>query len=475
MNRLLLTPVILCTLCLLSNSTLGTCPGDIDDDQQVNVNDLLTVISSWGACSGESDCPADLDASGQVDVNDLLTIISNWGACPSDDAGKRVVAYYIEWGIYGRAYQPMDMPGDKITHINYAFANIGDDGRIAIGDSYAAIDRYYEGDSWDQPYRGTYNQLNNVFKVQYPHVKTLISVGGWTWSGRFSDIALTEASRALFAESCVDFIRTYNFDGVDIDWEYPVCCGMAGNTYRPEDKENYTLLLAELRSQLDAAAAEDDREYLLTIAAPAGYDKVANIEPDGIAASCDWINVMTYDYHGSWDLSMTNHHSKLFANPDDPGDENIATRYNGDYAINVFLDAGVPADELVMGVPFYGRAWAGVNDVEGNGGLFQPGTYVPSGTWDDWSSGDTGMNDYTQLEEFLSNGQYTRYWDDECKVPWLYSPTQNGGHFITYEDAESIQHKVDYVNANGLGGIMFWEITGDRNHTLMDVIKQLID
>ncbi|MDG2291949.1 MAG: glycosyl hydrolase family 18 protein, partial [Phycisphaerales bacterium] len=97
------------------------------------------------------------------------------------------------------------------------------------------------------------------------------------------------------------------------------------------------------------------------------------------------------------------------------------------------------------------------------------------GTWDDWSSGDTGMNDFFQIEEFLDSGAYTRHWDDACKAPWLYSPTQHGGHFISYDDAESIQHKVDYVNDNGLGGIMFWEITSDRNHTLMDVIKQLRD
>jgi chitinase len=470
-----LLPVLICTLVAFSPLGRAECIGDIDASDRVDVNDLLAVISSWGDCPEGSECSADVNDSGRVDVNDLLAVISTWGPCPPEGIDQRVVAYYIEWGIYGRNYHPMDMPGEKITHVNYAFANISDDGRIAIGDPYAAIDRYYPGDTWEQPYRGTYNQLNNVFRAKYPHIQTLISVGGWTWSGRFSDIALTDASRSLFAESCVDFLRTYNFDGVDIDWEYPVCCGLPGNTYRPEDKANYTLLLAELRGQLDAAGTEDGRGYLLTIAAPAGYDKITNLEPDGIAKSCDWINVMCYDYHGSWDLSMTNHHSKLYPNPGDPGDANIATRYNGNYAINAFLDAGVPADELVMGVPFYGRAWAGVTEVDGDGGLFQPGSYVPSGTWDDWSSGDTGMNDYFQIEDFLASGQYTRYWDDACKVPWLYSASQYGGHFITYDDAESTQHKVDYVKDKGLGGIMFWEITGDRNETLLDVIKQLMD
>tara|TARA_B100001059_G_scaffold167828_1_gene167589 strand:- start:982 stop:2421 length:1440 start_codon:yes stop_codon:yes gene_type:complete len=450
-----------------------SCPADFNQDGQVNIDELLATLSGWGACPEQpTPCPMDIDGSGTVNVDDLLTVLSSWGSCPEDEAGdQRIVAYYIEWGIYGRDYQPMEIPADKITHINYAFANIGTDGRIAIGDPYAAIDKYYPGDTWDQPYRGTYNQINNVLKAEHPHLKTLISVGGWTWSGRFSDIALTDASREVFAESCVEFIRTYNFDGVDIDWEYPVCCGLSTNTYRPEDKQNYTLLLQELRSQLDAASAEDDRQYLLTIAAPAGYDKVENIDPSGIAEACDWINVMTYDLHGAWNLNLTNHHSMLYPNPDDPGAVDIAERYNASYSIEVFRNAGVPADELVLGLPFYGRAWGGVGpDMNG---LFQTATTVPPGTWDDWSSGATGINDWFEIEQFIDSGLYTRYWDDDAKVPWLYSPTEHGGHFVSYDDEESLQHKIDFVEEQGLGGVMFWEITGDRNETLLDVLQQI--
>ena len=382
---------------------------------------------------------------------------------------KRIVAYYIEWGIYGRNYQPMDIPAEKITHINYAFANVGADLRIAIGDPYAAIDKYYPGDSWDQPFRGTYNQINNVLRDAHPHIRTLISVGGWTWSGRFSDVALTEESRSAFAESCVEFIRAYNFDGVDIDWEYPVCCGLEGNVYRPEDKENYTLLMAELRRQLDAAAAEDDREYLLTIAAPAGYDKLENYEMAEIAEALDWVNVMTYDFHGAWDLTMTHHHSALRPNPDDPSpNEEIRTRYNVEYAARAWAGAGVPADEIVIGVPFYGRAWGGVPAT--NGGLFQAATHVPPGTWDDWQSGATGVNDYTEIEEFMANPDYTRHWDDAARAATLYSPAVEGGHFISYDDPEALAIKVNAVNEFGLGGIMFWEITADRTETLLDVI-----
>ena len=451
----------------------GTCIGDVDGNGAVDVDDMLGVLNSWGPCDS---CAADFDASGTVDVNDMLAILAAWGTCPDEGpegTDKKIVAYYIEWGVYGRDYQPADMPLDQITHVNYAFANISDDGLIAIGDPYAAIDKAYPGDTWDQPYRGTYNQLNNVLRAQYPHIKTLISVGGWTWSGRFSDVALTAESRDRFSESCVDFIREYNFDGVDIDWEYPVCCGLSSNTYRPEDRQNYTLLMESLRNHLDQAAVEDGREYLLTIASAGGVDKLVNYELAQIASHLDWVNTMSYDFMGAWDLSLTGHHSALYANPVNPSpSDKVREDYNADGSVQPWLDAGVPPSKIVMGVPFYGRAWGGV-DPTGNG-LYQSASLVPPGTWDDWSSGATGINDYTQIKTLLGTGQYTRYWDDVAKVPWAWSPTAHGGHFISYDDPESMQLKMDYINEKGLGGAMFWEVTGDLENELLGVIHQAI-
>jgi len=385
----------------------------------------------------------------------------------------RKIGYFIEWGVYVRDYHPLDIPAEKVTHINYAFANIGSNLRIQIGDAYAAIDKYYPGDTWDQPYRGAYNQLNNVLREQHPHIKTFISVGGWTWSGRLSDVALTAQSRATFAGSCVDFIRTYNFDGVDIDWEYPVCCGLPSNTYRPEDKQNYTLLMEELRVQLDVAAATDGREYLLTIASAAGYDKMANYELLRIAAPLDWINVMTFDFRGAWDLSLTAHHTPLYPNPADPGPTDIATRYNTDWSMTEWAAAGVPRRKLVLSIPFYGRAWGGVPSA--GGGLFQPGTHVPTGTWDDWASGDTGVNDFWEIQSFAGSTQYTRHWDPSSQSPYLYSTQAENGHFISYDDAQSVSLKMDYIKQQGFGGAMFWEFSGDRNETLIDVIDQSLD
>lgn len=443
----------------------GPCPGDFNGDGVVDGADLGLMLAGWNA-PGQ----ADLNGDDNVDGADLGLLLAAWGECPGfGDA--RFVAYYIEWGIYGRNYHPADMPLEKITHVNYAFANIGADGRIAIGDPYAAVERLYPGDTWGQPYAGTYNQLNNVLRAKYPHIKTLISVGGWTWSARFSDVALSEDSRRIFAESCVEFIRTYNFDGVDVDWEYPVEGGLPGNTTRPEDGVNYTLLLQELRSQLEVAGEVDGREYLLTIASPAGFDKMRHLELAALSDVLDFINIMTYDFRGAWDMTATSHHSPLYANPADPGNAEIVEKYNTSWAVGEMLAEGVAPEKLVLGIPFYSRAWGGVADPNGNGGLYQPASIVPPGTWDDWSSGATGMNDFTEIEAMLAGGGYTRYWDDVAKAPYAYNPNAHGGHFVSYEDAESLGLKLDFVQGLGLGGVMIWEITADRNQTLIDQIQ----
>ena len=141
------------------------------------------------------------------------------------------------------------------------------------------------------------------------------------------------------------------------------------------------------------------------------------------------------------------------------------------WVVNEFLNQGADPGKLVLGIPFYGRSWGGVSDPLGNGGLFQPASLVPPGTWDDWSSGATGINDFTEIEEMLSSGIYTRYWDDVAKAPYLYSPTEFQGHFISYEDEESLGFKLDFVLEQELGGVMFWKVTGDRNESLLDVIN----
>jgi chitinase len=383
------------------------------------------------------------------------------------DEGRRIVGYFVEWGIYQRGYHVADVPADKLTHLNYAFARVTPDGECVLFDSFAAVDKAYPGDKWEPPgqLRGCFNQLLQL-KKKHPHLKTLISVGGWTLSGPFSDVAASEKLREKFAKSCVAFVVKYGFDGVDVDWEYPVGGGLESNRTRPEDRQNFTLLLAALRRELDARGKLDRRPYLLTIAAPAGPKVIRNLEVEKIHRHLDWINLMTYDFHGAWS-TLTNFNAPLYPSKDDPTpDEDVRKRFNVDAAAKAYLAAGVPAEKVVVGVPFYGRGWGGVKDVKD--GLYQPhAPQPPKGTW------EAGVFDYKDL---AANhvGKTRRLWHDEARVPWLFDP--KSGVMISYDDAESLKLKAEYVKAEGLGGVMFWELSADDSKgalltTLADTLR----
>lgn len=361
-------------------------------------------------------------------------------AAPPQPGAYRIIGYFAAWGVYGRDYHVPEIPAAKLTHVNYAFLNISADGDCVLGDPYADVDKFYPGDSWDAgAVRGSFHQLQ-LLKAAQPHLRVLLSVGGWSWSGRFSDVALTAASRARFAASCVDLMEQYGFDGVDIDWEYPGGGGLPGNVSRPEDPANFTLLLEALRAELDARGSG----YLLTIAAPAAPALIDPLELEAIHPVLDWINVMTYDFHGGWD-SVTGFNSPLYAAPGDP-----TPALNTDAAVQAYLDGGVPAHKVVVGVPFYGRGWSGVPAT--SSGLFQPSTGLPPGTW------EAGVFDYHDLAANYVTPA-TRHFSDEAKVPWLYDPAT--GVFISYDDAESLGAKTAYIRDHDLGGAMFWELSGD--------------
>jgi len=379
---------------------------------------------------------------------------------------KKIIGYYTSWSVYVRDYHVQDIPADKIKYINYAFANINNStGEIMLGDAYADIDKFYPGDSWHaDSLRGCFHQLQ-ILKANNPHVKTFISIGGWTWSTYFSDIALTPQSRETFANSCVDFIQKYKFDGVDLDWEYPVSGGMATNIYRPEDKQNFTLLLAELRSKLDQAG-----NYLLTIATSASPDMMDNIEIDLIHQYPDWINIMTYDFHGPWNKTadtVTNFNTPLYIVPGDPTPEPYHSSFNVSAAVQAYLNQGVPPVKLNTGLAFYGRGYGSVPNVIN--GLFN--TYsgpANAGTW------ENGVFDYWDLEQnYINMNGYVSHWNDDAKVPWIFNP--NTQIMISYDDTTSIEFKANYVKSMNLGGTMFWEFSGDKNSVLLNKLFQTLN
>jgi GH18 family chitinase len=395
----------------------------------------------------------------------MAIVLSGCKPKPSFTEGKRVVGYYAQWVADQRGYFVSSIPADKLTHINYAFANVTDDGKCILGDIAADTERVYsaeesvngKADSTDPAaLHGNFNQLLQL-KEKYPHIQTLISIGGWTWSENFSDAALTDDSRKVFVQSCVDlFLKQYKgvFDGIDIDWEYPVSGGEEPDSGRPEDKQNFTLLLAEFRSQLDELGKADGKQYLLTIAAPGGGDNNSNYEWAELSQSLDWINVMAYDLHGLWE-TKTNFNAPLYSSSGDPGSASQTV----DASIRNYLNAGIPAEKIVLGVPFYGHGWQGVPET--NNGLFQANTGGAPGKY------ESGSFYYTELKaDYFET--YTRYWNDESQVPWLYNPSTK--IFISYEDPESIAAKAGYAKDNGLGGVMIWELSqGDDD--MLDAIQ----
>lgn len=340
------------------------------------------------------------------------------------------VGYYGGWASYQGA-APDKLPAGRLTHINYAFADIAPSGRsLVLTDP--------DND------RKNFRQLREL-KSRNPHLSTLISVGGWDHSTYFSNAASTKATREAFAQSCVDFIREHGFDGVDLDWEYPVSGGAAGIVNRPQDRQNFTLLLQALRDKLDAQGRRDGKRYLLTIAAGAGSGYLGNIEPKKVSALTDHIFLMSYDYHGPWDR-----YADLNAPLYPPAGSSPQYKGSVTDSVQAFLNAGVPADKLVLGMPFYGRLYQGVSSQ--NNGLYSTFSSSRSVTYQEIA------------RSFLSNAAYQVFRQEKAQVPYLYGKNS----FLSYDDPQSIAAKSITARSLGLRGFGAWELSQDDGSVLLD-------
>jgi chitinase len=368
----------------------------------------------------------------------------------------RVVGYLASWGVRSKGTAIANLPAEDLTHIFYAFAEITPDGSVTFGNP--CLDAGACGNAKTLPARpgGNFGELQRL-KRRYPHLKLAISIGGWGGSARFSDAALSDSSRRRFASSAIDaFIRKWPglFDGIDIDWEFPVEGGLKGNVERPEDKRNFTLLLAELRRELDDQGAHDNRHYELTIAASARPSEIANIELDQIVPLLDFINVMTYDYHTGGSIAHFN--APLFPAANDPTPELTV-----DASMRAFEEGGAPRGKLLVGVPFFARVYGGVPNV--NAGFLQPSSKRP----DDWRDSD---GDWRRLSRTrLVDARYTRHWEPAAQVPWLYDP--RSGTWISYDDPESVRAKMRYVRDHQLGGVVIWEIGADDGRLMKEIAR----
>ncbi|HEX9062373.1 MAG TPA: glycosyl hydrolase family 18 protein [Clostridia bacterium] len=372
-----------------------------------------------------------VDARGNISgSSNVITVTTLQPVSPPPvSSTTKIIGYYAGWSAYN-GFTPDKVDASKLTHINYAFASVGSDLKIALGDS--TIDP------------SNFSKLNTL-KAAYPNLKTIISVGGWEGSGKFSDAALTDASRTAFADSCVTFIKSYGFDGVDIDWEYPVSGGLSTNVYRPEDKQNFTLLLQKMREKFDAQGTLDGKHYILSIAGGAGSSYVNNTELGILQQYLDYGNIMTYDLHGTWD-TYTDFNAPLYNNSDSSPQYKISV----DTAVKQWLNAGFPAGKLVVGVPFYGYKYDGVTSA--NNGLYQR-----------YSSG-SAVSYASIAANYLNAPGYVRYFHAQSMVPWLF----NGSSFISYDDEQSMGSKAQYIKTNGFAGAMIWELSQDPNRVLLN-------
>ncbi len=339
-----------------------------------------------------------------------------------------IVAYVFPRNV---AIQPGDIAARKVTRINFAFALI-QNGKIVTEDPSDAANL----------------AALVALKKENPSLTVLISVGGWLGSGNFSDMALTHESRNIFIQSVLQFIEQYQLDGLDVDWEYPGMIG-AGNKFRPEDKQNYTLVLSELRKQFDQEEKKLHRPLLLTIAAGASGEFLDHTEMGEVQKHVDTVNLMAYDYYEPDSEQMTGNHAPLFTDPLDP------KKISADRSVREYEQAGVPAAKIVLGVPFYGHVWGQVP--ASNHGLFQPGKPVPN-----------AFAGYGNISTSMLNHGYTRYWDSAASAPYLYNAEQR--IFVSYEDPQSLALKCKYVIDHRLGGVMFWEYKSDPTGTLLDSI-----
>ena len=301
---------------------------------------------------------------------------------------KVVIAYVTSWSSV--------IPDPAhLTHINYAFGHVTNS---------------FDGVRIDNPQR---LKTLVALKEVKPELKVMLSVGGWG-SGRFSEMASTDERRKAFAKDCLRVVEEFGLDGIDIDWEYPTS-DMAGISASPDDTKNFTLLMKELRRVLPA-------EMQLTMASAANAKYVDFKEA---VQYMDFVNVMNYDM-----ASAPQHHSGMYRSEMSPG-------ITCEEGLLAHVEAGVPMEKLVFGMPFYGRA---------SGAL-------------------EGFNDYKNIVQ-LPADKFTIEWDDTAKAPYVVE-VKSGDVVCTFDDPRSIAIKCDYIAEKGMRGAMYWDYDGDtEDHTL---------
>ncbi len=373
---------------------------------------------------GFSGCNNETDSSVSSYQGRIISYIRTWEL--RKDNGKNIF------------WTAEDIDGEMLTDLNIAFAIIKNGDDLTI-----------ESMNWDDGFFNLFSEIQKLKEI-YPFLRVNLSIGGWGADG-FSDMAADGDLRSGFVDNVMEWVKKHGFDGIDIDWEYPVDGADGMIKSRPEDKTNFTLLMKELKEALDALSNENGKTYTLSFAAAASSDYLNWIEPKKLSDIVDYVNLMTYDFYGEWS-NTTGHHSNLYNSDIKPSAQ------SGDKAVRDFITAGFSPNQIVLGIPFFGKGWRGVNNK--NNGLYQRFTAV-------YNYKDMGFDD---IEKLIVSDNLKEYWDDSAKAPYLY----NGDIWISYDNEQSVEIKTDYIKKKNLGGIMIWEYSHDFSKKLLTVIYQNI-
>lgn len=366
----------------------------------------------------------------------IAFMAADFSACELP-AGRRIWCYYTNWAQYRPVdvkYTVSDVDPNLCTHFSYAFAVIRNNLVVPYeyndDNSTFNIGMYY----W-------FNQL----RVSNPKLKTFLAVGGWNFGSlTFSQMACSPESRRTFIDSAVKFLRDRNFDGLDFDWEYP-----ANRRGIKEDKINFAKLIKELyEAFVEDGVRRNKPRLMLAIAVGAAkhvVDSAYNV-PE-INRFVDFINIMSYDYHGSWE-NNTAHSSPLFSGKDEKGDSRY---WNTAWSTLYWLEMGASADKINVGVPLYGRSFT-LYDPQKNG----VGAYAPlPGKKGEVTRTDGFLSYFELCQKLMTNGK--RVYIPEQKVPYMVKEDQ----WVGYEDQESVATKVEWLLQKKLSGIMIWAIDMD--------------
>ncbi|WP_026116365.1 glycoside hydrolase family 18 protein [Nocardiopsis valliformis] len=395
------------------------------------------------------------------------------------------IGYFADWNVANRGYTVNELRNsgapEHLTRLMWAFGNIDRDGLCFIPEDshdqpWELYQRRYgedesvsgEADEYEQELAGGLNQLRQL-RAEYPDLGASLSLGGWNWSVNFSTAARTEESREAFVTSCLDLWLRGNlpvrggepqggegvaagvFDGIDLDWEWPGGQGNPDNVEHPDDARNFTLLVAEFRRQMDELSRETGDDYLLSVSLPGGVAHTEAFEAE-LFEYVDFATVQGYDFAGPWN-ERTTHHSNLYV-PDYNEDANSV-----DAAIQRYLDLGADPEQLVMGIPAFGRGWQGVPAQEE--GRYQEA----SGPADDDYDGPT--RPFDQLEEMGGR----RFLDEDSGSYWVY----DGDEWWTYDNPDVIELKGQYVQDHDLAGMMVWNLDMDPNGDLVRTMHKSLD